>query len=741
METAGIWLWLMSSFVAALLSLGLVIHIYRRIPPVSIERKKPFVQATACYFAAAVSVLLLFWWFKAAVLESGMAFHRSLVFTLGAAGLGVLFVSVLWMKALFVWVHRLLAEVEIIGLRGWKRIGALSAGILAALPLSQGLGLDLPVYVFSLVLLCFLGLFDLFIERRSLNLTWIAVWMALMSAGAAYGLSAYSRLEPPGRKYLPGDVSAVEELGALSRRIAGDDTLVTLLSTPVPFTVKEEALRREIAPHWERLPHLSEHFSISDILLVNPVLKQSVIEGGAFQPADYWLALRETSGSSLFYKADSLDAGFALLLPDTGLFAGNALLLTVRPLPAPGALHSANGFGLIQPASLFSGLFLLFIGAVLLWALPLSAFKRFSFHETFPFFDKPSLRNRIQLWLAGFTLGAFVLIGLISIDFFRRYGLVDTDRVYEYLSALLNLYVFLLLAALAVAVAAGNSITRPLSVIGNKLQALRLGHNEPLEWAGQDELGQLVDAYNHMIAEVEKSAEKLRLSEREGAWREMAKQVAHEIKNPLTPMKLSIQHLQRAYQADPAQAAPLVRRVSETLIEQIDTLARIAGEFAHFAQMPAPQNEVFDFRETAKAVFQLFQAGQHPQDLHLSLHLPPEAVFVHADRTQLTRVLNNIVKNAVQAIPDGKPGKVEIELRHGAVLSVRDNGSGIPDNARSRVFYPSFTTKSSGMGLGLAMCKNILDAAGGRIWFETVVGKGTVFFVELTEYIPGNPDL
>lgn len=306
------------------------------------------------------------------------------------------------------------------------------------------------------------------------------------------------------------------------------------------------------------------------------------------------------------------------------------------------------------------------------------------------------------------------------------------ERLYFFLETLLNLYVFLLLAAGAVAIAMSDSISRPISQIGQKLSRLQLGKNEPLEWSSRDEIGDLVNQYNQMIEKLAQSAELLRKSEREGAWREMAKQVAHEIKNPLTPMKLSVQHLQMAAQYRPEEAPQLLARTTQTLLEQIDNLTHIANAFSNFAKMPAPETEVFAFDQLVASVHGLFVDTADNTTLQLTLAEAP--VFVNADRNQLLRVVNNLVKNAIQAIPDEKPGLIQMALttQNGTVfLQVTDNGTGIPDIVRDKVFYPNFTTKSSGMGLGLAMCKNIVEAAGGKIDFTTEDGEGTCFTVEL----------
>ncbi len=316
------------------------------------------------------------------------------------------------------------------------------------------------------------------------------------------------------------------------------------------------------------------------------------------------------------------------------------------------------------------------------------------------------------------------------------------DNVVEFMGALFNLYVFLLLMGGAMAIALANSITRPLAAIGEKLRSFSLGRNEPLEWDSPDEIGGLVEAYNQMAAKLEESAEKLRQSEREGAWREMAKQVAHEIKNPLTPMKLSIQYLQHARKADPERAAELIGRVSQTLIEQIDGLAHIATEFSNFAKMPQPQNEDLSLNEVATSVYNLFTEHQEPEE-NIELILPEQPILAFADKGQLIRVLTNLVKNAQQAIPEGRQGLITVQLyqQNGAsVIKVSDNGTGIPEEVQPKVFQPNFTTKSSGMGLGLAMCREMVEAAGGKLYFQTEADLGTHFFVELPGVNEGRSD-
>ncbi len=325
-------------------------------------------------------------------------------------------------------------------------------------------------------------------------------------------------------------------------------------------------------------------------------------------------------------------------------------------------------------------------------------------------------------------------LAYMGLPYYSKQSQLRSD-VTVFMSTLLNVYVFLLLIAAGIAIVVANSITQPLARIGENLKQVKLGKlNQPLEWKSKDELGALIEQYNDMISQLAQSADRLAQSEREGAWREMAKQVAHEIKNPLTPMKLSIQYLQHAYRSNPEDIEPLLKRVSGTLIEQIDNLAQIASEFSNFAKMPRAENQKVWLNDLIRSVFDLFSNESLDLDLDLFLSLPEEQYFVYADKNHLMRVLNNLIKNAIQAIPDDRKGSVEVSLHQNenlAIIKVEDNGSGIAKDKQDKVFVPNFTTKSSGTGLGLAISKNIIESVNGEIYFETLEGQGTTFFVKL----------
>lgn len=304
--------------------------------------------------------------------------------------------------------------------------------------------------------------------------------------------------------------------------------------------------------------------------------------------------------------------------------------------------------------------------------------------------------------------------------------------IISYLSTLLNVYVFLFLLSGAISLFIANSITKPLSKLAERFKEFKLGKNNTrLEWDTNDEIGMLIKDYNELTHKLAESASVIARTERDTAWREMARQVAHEIKNPLTPMKLSIQYLQKAVANTPEKAPQLIEKVSSTLIEQIDNLSQIAGEFSNFATLPKASNERIILNEVVEHIHDLFRKRD---DMDINMVEPMEDIYVFADKNHLVRVLNNIVKNATQAIPTDRRGKIDIELSKNndyAIVSVSDNGIGIPDSMTDKVFTPNFTTKSSGTGLGLAISANMMDAMNGRIYFKSKVGEGTTFYIEL----------
>ncbi|RYY90995.1 MAG: HAMP domain-containing histidine kinase [Chitinophagaceae bacterium] len=306
------------------------------------------------------------------------------------------------------------------------------------------------------------------------------------------------------------------------------------------------------------------------------------------------------------------------------------------------------------------------------------------------------------------------------------------QEISNFLVTIINLNAFIFLIAGIIALFITNRITESFLLIGEKMRAISLGQqNEEIEWPRNDEIGVLVEQYNRMVRQLGESATALARSEREGAWREMARQVAHEIKNPLTPMKLSIQYLQRAVNTNQPNVQQLTTSVAQTLIEQIDHLAKISSDFARFANIGNGRPETFDLHTVLQSLEGLYVTNPK---VAFEWKRLPEPLLVHADRTHMVRLFTNLLTNAVEACaerPDCRIGVAEQHIGGRLRVSVADNGEGIPEEMRDRLFTPNFTTKTSGTGLGLAMCKSIAEQAGGRIWFETERGVGTTFFVEL----------
>lgn len=328
------------------------------------------------------------------------------------------------------------------------------------------------------------------------------------------------------------------------------------------------------------------------------------------------------------------------------------------------------------------------------------------------------------------------IIAYLNLPYFARHAELRNE-ISTFLMTLLNVYAVFVILAIGLILIITRYITRPLTMIKNTMQGIKLqGINSHIEWNRNDEIGQLVQQYNRMIDELSKSANKLAKSERELAWREMAKQVAHEIKNPLTPMKLSIQHVLRAWKDGAPDMDDKLKKLSDTLIQQIDTLSDIATSFSDFADMPKLVIEKVNCSEVIQNAINLYQ-NNTPVQFIISIENNCD-YFVHADKNQLLRVFNNLIKNAVQAVDNKNDGKISVEVSNlnGLVfINIEDNGVGIPDEIKNKIFVPNFTTKSSGAGLGLAMAKNIIIGFGGSIEYESTFGKGTKFKLSLKEFI------
>ena len=324
------------------------------------------------------------------------------------------------------------------------------------------------------------------------------------------------------------------------------------------------------------------------------------------------------------------------------------------------------------------------------------------------------------------------LIAYLNLPYFAHESDMNKE-ISTFMVAFINIYVLLLAIAILIAVVVSSYITRPLQTIGNKISMLSFGKlNEKIMWKRNDEIGGLISEYNRMIDELIISAELLAKSERESAWREMAKQVAHEIKNPLTPIKLSVQYLHKAWNDKAPDFDERLKKFTLTLVEQIDSLSAIATAFSDFAIMPQSNLEKVNIVAVINNAIEIYS---DKQSVKLSFDSKcGNDCHTLADRQQLLRVFNNVLKNAFQAVEELENAVITVQFYEEKpyyMVCISDNGKGISDEQKEKIFVPNFTTKTNGMGLGLAMTKNIIDSFNGKIYFESLGGTKTSFYIGL----------
>jgi signal transduction histidine kinase len=323
------------------------------------------------------------------------------------------------------------------------------------------------------------------------------------------------------------------------------------------------------------------------------------------------------------------------------------------------------------------------------------------------------------------------LLAYVNLPYFTKQNVLK-DEINTLVIAIVNIYILLILITFFITIFMTNMITRPLKLIQEKIKEIDIGKPiEPIDYQSHDEIGSLIKEYNRMVIELKENIDKLAQSERETAWREMAKQIAHEINNPLTPMKLSVQHLLRSWKDKTPKWDEYFEKTTQTLIEQIDNLSHIATEFSNFATLPKANNENIDIIEILNNSVKLFDNYENISfDKKIATTKP---IYIFADKVHISRIFNNLIKNSIQAIPTDRKGIIKISLKINSdnlVICISDNGIGIPDNLKDKLFQPNFTTKSSGMGMGLAITKNIITQTGGKIWFESKENLGTSFYIQ-----------
>ena len=315
-------------------------------------------------------------------------------------------------------------------------------------------------------------------------------------------------------------------------------------------------------------------------------------------------------------------------------------------------------------------------------------------------------------------------LAIVNVPYFDDDSLSSME-LNAFLIRLIQVYVIMLIIAIILAFFVSSYITRHLETISIKLNQTKLSKtNTKIELSkASREISALVSAYNHMVDELEASAVKLAKSQREVAWREMAKQVAHEIKNPLTPMRLSIQHFEQQVAKGSSEWNEKVHEFSQSLIQQIDTMSAIASTFSQFATMPTGRSERINVKEVVGRALELYA------DAPISFQADADA-YAHFDATQLVRIINNLINNAIQACEEVKKPQIRVTITtetKGIVLAVEDNGKGIPKDLQDRIFEPTFTTKTSGMGLGLSMVKSIIETYDGAVVFDSTPDALTRF--------------
>ncbi|WP_251621374.1 sensor histidine kinase [Odoribacter lunatus] len=318
---------------------------------------------------------------------------------------------------------------------------------------------------------------------------------------------------------------------------------------------------------------------------------------------------------------------------------------------------------------------------------------------------------------------------ILNVPYFTQNDELNMDIVIMVIIAI-NIAVMVIVLAFALSGIIADQVMKPLQLLHNQLKEIRLGgKNEKIDYNRKDEMGGLVREYNNMVVKLEESAGQLARFERESAWREMARQIAHDVKNPLTPMKLNIQFMLRSLQIeDSAEFKKRFKEISGVLMEQIDNMASIASAFSDFAKIPVSQSETFDISEVVVNCVKLFENNVKYWECDIE-----PGIQVFADKEQIRRVFVNILKNAEQSFVEGREGKIKVSVKREGekvVVRIRDNGSGIPEAIWDKIFEPNFTTKNSGMGLGLAISRRIVESMGGKIGFTTSE-EGTEFYIIL----------
>jgi signal transduction histidine kinase len=323
------------------------------------------------------------------------------------------------------------------------------------------------------------------------------------------------------------------------------------------------------------------------------------------------------------------------------------------------------------------------------------------------------------------------IIGILQFPYFTEREKINKEILSVQLN-LINIYLLFIYLSFSIVLLIANGILKPISYLQNYFRKVQPGKQiKPIVYKEHDEILPLVNEYNRMLEELARQTEKLLISERESAWREVAKQIAHEIKNPLTPMKLNIQYLIKEKKEKGFVSDEMLNNTMNILLDQIESLSSIATAFSTFTKMPPPKLEKIELIPEIKNIIHLFTTD----DLTIPLNTNKiDKVYLIADKEYLKRILNNIITNSIQAIPADRKKEISIDIKQkdkNILIAVSDNGIGISEEIAKNIFKPSFTTKSSGMGIGLALVKNMVEIMNGIVYFESKVNHGTTFYIEL----------
>ena len=303
---------------------------------------------------------------------------------------------------------------------------------------------------------------------------------------------------------------------------------------------------------------------------------------------------------------------------------------------------------------------------------------------------------------------------------------LNSYELESFLIILGEVYFFLFILSIIISYFVSQYMTQAVSQIALKMKQTRLDkRNSKIKIkARSKEVKSLVESYNNMVEMLDKNVKELSKSNKEQAWRQMAKQVAHEIKNPLTPMKLSVQSFKRNFDEKEDKNEEKVQEFTQTIIQQIDTMSSIASAFSNFSEMPVQKGEQTNIVKAIKLALEIFK------DENITFKSDFDKIIINIDKPQIVRIMTNLIKNSIQACQNVSSPKINVTLKQKenvVEIRVKDNGQGIPKEIRPNIFEPNFTTKSSGMGLGLGMVKNLVNSYDGKIDFETKIQKGTTF--------------